>query len=57
MWIESTKLKGEIFFEIFAVFCVPLVYGQAANCHVVVMIKKIKMASNWFTHMGVFFFS
>ena len=41
--------KNKFLFEIFTAFCVSVVQGQAANSHVVVgVIRKIKMACNWF---------
>ena len=56
VWRECTQLKDEFLFEIFAAFCVPVVWGQPANSHVVVgVIGKIKMARNWFGRICVVF--
>ena len=51
---ECTQLKDTFLFQTFAPFCVPL---EHANSHVAVgVIRKNKMARNWFKRICVVFF-
>ena len=51
-------MKDELFLEIYAPLCVPVMYGKPTNSHVVVgVVRKIKLARNWLGRFRMFFFS